>query len=108
MNLIPLQSAFINQQRDIDDNTWHVYSEEKKELGTLPNTLSPKDAMSYLHFARPFELQALNIGIKFGRQEQMKASSAQILQLKMDVDLLIRQNDKLSTKLEKFIIGKGE
>ena len=106
MNLIPLQSAYANQQRDVDNNNWHVYSEQNKDLATLPGTLSPKLAMSYIHFARPFELEALNIGINFGKQQQLKISQKQMEFYEGRIKFLEEQNEKLSNSLEKAIINK--
>ena len=60
-NLIPLQTAYIRQSKDVRNNAWVVYDTDDKELAELPNTLNPKQAMSYLHFARKFELYALNV-----------------------------------------------
>jgi len=108
MNLIPLQTAYVTQQRDIDENKWQVLDEEGNKIAELPRTLSTKEALSYLHFSKPFELKALNIGIEHGKSEMKKIAEPRIIKLLDDIKFLVEKNELLSTKLEKFIIGKGE
>jgi len=109
MNLIPLQSAQFSQQRDVDNNEWKLQDDQGNSLGkNLPGGLTPKEAMAYLHFARPFELKALNIVINFGKEEIRKDADLKILQLVEQIKFLEQQNILLSTKLEKFIIGPDE
>ena len=104
-DLIPLQTAYFNRQRDVDENNWRLFDTKDNKLYTLPGKLSPREAMSYLHFARPFELSAFNVGIWFGKTEQKKWDDAIIEKLKKDVEFLANQNIKLSEKLEKWICG---
>jgi len=106
INLAPLQSAYIKQAIDVDNNIWMVFSEQDEKLSTLPNTLNPKEAMSYLHFARKFEIDALNKGIAFGIKETADKHEALFQDLKEQNLFLQQQNEILSTKLEKFIIGE--
>lgn len=103
-NLIPLQSAYIRQSIDARNNAWVMYDTKGNELYELPNTLSPEQAMSYLHFARGFELSALNIGIQFGKKEATQAISTYVDELKARIGMLSEQNVGLATQLEKFII----
>jgi len=37
-NLIPLQTAYVRQSRDVQDNAWVVSTDKDEELGVLPNT----------------------------------------------------------------------
>lgn len=106
MNLIPLQTAYIRQSRDVKDNTWIIFnSETDEEIGELPSDFSPKEAMSYLHFARKFELEALNIGIRHGRSIEVDASDKIFQSMKNKIKELSVQNMGLSVQLEKFIIN---
>lgn len=98
-DLIPLQTAYIRQSRDVKENVWVVFDTEGNEIGELPNTLNPKEAMSYLHFARPFELEALNIGIQFGKEEAKRFYERQLANAKMFVDAVNAENERLSMKL---------
>ena len=103
-HLSPLQTAFIRQSRDVKDNAWVVFSEDGVELYDLPNNLTPKEAMAHLHFARKFELEALEAGINQGRHQSRTAATNVINELRAKVALLEQQNIGLSTQLEKFII----
>lgn len=104
-NLIKLQTAYIRQSRDIKENAWVVFSDKDEELFTLSNKLSPKEAMSYLHFARPFELEAFNIGIDYGREIEMERSEDIFKKMRGDLIVLEEMNERLSNQLAKFIIG---
>jgi len=105
MNLIPLQDAYARQSKDVDDNEWIIYSSDDVELGRLPSSLTPKEAMSYLHFGRKFEIGALDAGIKFGiRQEQEKTNKV-FQKMREQILGLETQNIGLSAHLEKLIIG---
>lgn len=107
-NLIPLQTAYIRQSKDVKNNTWVVFSECDAELGELPNTLSPKQAMSYLHFGRRFELDALNIGIRFGKGLEHTIAEKKLKQSALRIAVLERQNLDLSNALEKHIINQED
>ena len=72
-NLIPLQSAYIRQSRDVRDNAWIVFDEQGEELAELPNYLDPQEAMSYLHFARKFELDRRQAEIYEAREVREQA-----------------------------------
>ena len=103
-DLIPLQTAYAHQEMVGEDTDWRIYDARRKELGKLPANLTPKQAMSYIHFARPFEMAALNIGINFGKAQENKRLSIDLDLCKNKLKILEEQNKKLSTALEKAII----
>lgn len=105
-DLIPLQKCYIRQSKDVKNNAWVVFSEQNEELQELPGNLTPKEAMSYVHFGRKYEIEALNIGIGFGKLEERKIALRVVAELKAKIEFLEQQNIMLSTKLEKFIIGE--
>lgn len=107
-NLIPLQSAYIRQSKDVENNTWVVFTEGDVEIGKLSNTLNPKQAMSYLHFAREFELDAFNIGIMFGTKQEHEKAEKVFQQMRNKIAKLEQQNIGLSSNLERLIIGEEE
>jgi len=111
MDLIPLQSAFITTDPHNPQDSWKVIDARGRGnqlLAELAGNLSDKEAMSYLHFARPFELAALNIGIHFGKGQYKNIADKQIDFLTKKIQFLEEQNIKLSEKLEKFIITRGQ
>lgn len=107
-NLIPLQTAFIRQSRDVKDNAWVVYDTDDNEIYELPNHLNPKDAMRHIHLGRKFELEAFNIGINFGKGELRKVFDVEMAEMEQKCKALEQMNERLSTQLEKFIIGDNE
>lgn len=107
-SLIPLQTAYIRQSRDVGNNAWVVFTDKDEEIGTLSNELDPKQAMSYIHFARKFELGAFNIGIEFGKKEEHDKAEKVFQSLLAKIKELEEQNIALSDNLERFIIGEEE
>lgn len=105
IDLIPLQTAYIRQSKDVRNNAWIVYDTDGRELDELSNTFTPEQAMSYLHFARRYELEALNIGINFGKSQQSRVDKDQIIVLKQQVALLEQQNIGLAAHLQNIIEG---
>ena len=87
------------------DNTWIVFNTDNEELGKLSNTLSPKEAMSYLHFARPFELEALNTGIQFGKKEAGRFFEQQLANANKVIEEANAENERLALKLLQMIEG---
>lgn len=107
-DLIPLQTAFITQALDVESNTWFVYDTDKNLLGKLSNKLTDKEAMSVVHFARKIELQAFNIGIGFGKDQEHERAEKVFQGMMEEINTLRAQNEGLSNHLEQFIIGEGE
>lgn len=105
-NLIPLQSAYITQALDVENNTWFVYDTEGNRLGKLSNKLDEREAMSLIHFARRAELAAFNIGIEFGINKEHDKAEKVFQQMREKIQELENQNIGLSTHLEKLIIGE--
>jgi hypothetical protein len=101
----PLQSAYIRQSRDVRDNAWIVYDEAGNELAELPKHLDPQQAMSYLHFARRFELAALQEGFADGGRMIRANFEAAIAVLRMQIEQLEQQNIHLSTILNLHMEG---
>ncbi len=107
MNHTPLQTAYIRQSLDFANNTWIVFNEQGEKIGELPSEQLAHKAMSYLHFARPFELEALNEGIRQGKQFEIKKTNkmSQILKnMQNKIEDLEAKNTELYAQLEKSII----
>jgi hypothetical protein len=102
-DLIPLQTAFIQQRKTYKDNSWVVFDTDGNELFALDGALEPKTAMSYLHFARPFELEALNIGIEYGKKLAETGYIVRAETAETRARLLADENERLSMKLLQVI-----
>lgn len=105
-NLIPLQTAFITQALDVESNTWFVYDTENNLLGKLSNKLEDREAMAVIHFARKIELEALNIGIRFGEAQEHEKAEKVFQAMRAEIKQLQEQNIGLSAHLEQYIIGE--
>lgn len=107
-NLIPLQTAYATKANVIGEDWKICNADTDKVLKELPGTLDERGVMSYLHFARSFELEALNIGIAFGAAREAQKSEDIFQDLKTQNLFLQQQNEMLSGKLEQIIIGNEE
>lgn len=101
-----LATAYCRQSIDIKNNMWIVFdSESNTPIAELPHANTPKEAMSYLHFARQFEASAFDEGIKFGQARIIEEANAKINALDQLVAALKIENEGLATNLEQHIIG---
>ena len=107
-DLIDLQSAYIRQSRDVEDNAWIVFNTKSEEIGKLSSTLNPKEAMSYLHFARPFELAAFNKGIQFGKDEAKRFYENRLTKANEYIEAVNAENERLSMKILQMIEGDAD
>ena len=102
-----LATAYCRQSIDIKNNMWIVFnSESDTAIAELPYANTPKEAMSYLHFAREFEASAFDDGIRFGQARIIEEANAKINALDQLVAALKIENEGLATNLERHIIGE--
>lgn len=85
---------------------WLVMSQDNKVLGKLPKDWTVGEAMKAVHLGRKYEVEAFNRGIAFGKETRDRAYKPKMETLNEAVRILSEMNEKLSDKLEKFIIGE--
>lgn len=104
-NLIELQTAHVNQYTISGvRGDWFVEKNITNErLHTFSPLITDEEMSSIMDFARKYELEAFNIGIKFQKQKQNKLLIEQIDQLKKTITELANENDRLAIILEKHI-----
>ena len=73
-----------------------------EELGQLPSHLSEEVIFQILHFARKYELIALNAGIQFQKQHQNAILREENRILKANLQGAIKRTEQLSELLEKY------
>lgn len=104
--LVDLATAYVTQHTTKNGKQdWIVLNADEKEMATLPKELTEKEAMAFLHFARPFELVAFNKGVQFQKEkapEEMKELQRLVKQLTNDKEEMKKENVKLSNELDKI------
>jgi len=105
---IHLQNAHVTQYTSVNEKTdWKVRKNiTSEDLAELPGDLTEAEVFKVLEFARDFELIAFNTGIRFGKAEMRNHYEPIISRMKQDVLLMRSENERLASKLEKFIISE--
>lgn len=100
--LIQLQSCHMTQHSgDNGKSPWSIEENiTNDKLGELPRNLSEKEVFAIIHFARDYELKALNAGIKFQKGKNNEYLKSQIHELKIAVKGLMLENEKLAEALD--------
>lgn len=86
-------------------DVWQLKGQDDKVILELPKSFTEKQCMQVLHFARAFEVEAFNIGIAFGKGQYKEVFDPHAEGLKNQINELCAMNEKLSTQLERHIIG---
>ena len=104
-DLIPLQRAHVNQYTTSEGKSpWEVQENETNGLlATLPRDLTETQVFQVLHFARKFELLALNIGLTHSHRELIASWNLEKENLLFVIKGLETANTKLADKLAKYI-----
>ena len=84
---------------------WAVMDQDKNKIGEFPKKWDAKECMIAIRLGRKYEVEAFNIGIDFGKSEYKRVYSPIMDGLKKQVEELMAMNEKLSTQLERHIIG---
>lgn len=107
--LIDLQNAHATQYTDSEGKSvWHVRQNiTSNDLYELPGDWSEKQVFKSLHFAREFELIALNAGIQFGKKLNINQFNLEKENLLKVIKDLTASNSRLAEKLG-FFIGEEE
>lgn len=100
-----LQNAYCTQQQGGEEDRWQIRTGDGDHtlLTWLPVELDAETAMSYLHFARPFELDAYNLGHDAGSKETalLAAKDAKVAETK--ITFLENENIRLANTLDRLI-----
>lgn len=105
-DLIPLQRAHVNQYTTEKEGKtpWEVQENETNGLlAVLPRELTEQQVFAVLHFARKFELLALNIGLNHSHKELMDSWNKEKNNLLLVIKGLEQSNERLANKLASFI-----
>lgn len=78
-----------------------------QELATLNARISDEDMFAILHFARKYELAALNAGIAFQKDKQNKALNEQIARLLGERAAMIEHNEQLAVTVDRLTRGEN-
>lgn len=104
MDIIELANCHITQTTNKGvKSDWKVKKENGEDIAELPKEFTERQAMKVIHFARKFELEAFNIGIRFGKNikkpELLKDEKSKLLKV---IAELTDANTVLAEKLDNF------
>ena len=104
---IKLASAHMTQHTvDGVKTEWSVEENiTNDKLGSLPKNLSQHAVSGIMEFARHYELEAWNAGIKFQKSINNDFLTSQIKNLKHINNALIEENERLAEVLDKLTQG---
>ena len=102
--LIPLQHCHITQQTSGNTKSEWLIQQNKTEdnLGSLPKQLNEKEVFSIIAFSRKFELNALNVGIAFGKKKQKETQDKIQRDLLNKIMIAKKENERLATALDRL------
>jgi len=105
---LTLQGAYANQfTRDGVRGDYNLISSKQEPLGQWPKKLNDAEVFQLLEFARGFELEAYDLGVK----EERDRATAYINEMKRRHENLLaeirRENERLAEKLGQ-LIGEQE
>lgn len=103
--LIPLAIAHVNQYTTSKGKSqWEVQENETNELlAKLPSNFTDSEMFEVLHFARKYELNALDIGMKHMHKELISRFEIEKANLLKVINDLEAANSRLAEKLGTFI-----
>lgn len=103
--LIPLSSAHVTQYtKDGEKTDWGVLENKTENpLFELPGHLSEGDVFTVLEFARKYELNAFNVGMKHMNKEMTSRHNVEKEKLLRVIKELKAANNRLADKLGSFI-----
>lgn len=108
MTNLALQNAYATWVRNEEDNQWVVRDKDSEELYKFPAHWKEKDCMIAIKLGRKFETLAFGLGIGQGIKETQTKYKGVLKQTDAHIRFIEEQNERLSEKLEKLIIGEEE
>lgn len=109
-DIIHLQHAHITQYSGDDGKTaWKVRKNiTSEDLAELPGDFTEDEVFKVMEFAREFELIAFSEGTKLGKKVMRDTLDPFIVNLQKELQIICEENERLATKLEKFILSGVE
>ena len=90
-----------------EDSNWLVRDNEIV-LDEFPGHYTNNEMASIIDFAKKYESKAFLIGQEDAMLKEQAAADIVIYNLKLEIQNLVKENERLSTKLEQLIIGSEE
>lgn len=109
MELIKLQSAHATQYTNRGKKSdWKIQENiTNEEMGVLPGILSEAEVFAILDLARKYELNAFNVGIEYGKNQQNKLNYTKLNHLERRIELAREENERLAKILDDLTNRKG-
>lgn len=101
--LVKLAGSHITQHTNgAHKSEWEVFTNDDEEMiMKFPNNYSESDIFRIMDFAKKYELEALNAGIKFQKNRQNEVLKGIIDDQKTSLNFLKEENEKLAGALDK-------
>lgn len=103
-----LANAYSTWVRDENENEWVVYDRDNNEVFRFPKHWKDKDCALAMKFARKFSDESFEHGKAIGGAEKEGFYKPVLRQTDSHIRIIEAENEKLSTKLEKLILGEGD
>lgn len=105
--LVDLATAYATQTTTEKNGKgeWIVYNTKKLEIYRLPADWTEKQVMTAIHFARKFELIALNAGVEHQKTKipsDLKNLQKMVTNLTAERKILVNRNGELANELERL------
>jgi len=105
MEKLVLQTAYATWVMDENDNNWVIRDKDANIILKLGPNWDERKCMAAIRLGREFEKKAFGLGVDTG-MEKTKNTMNTIVQNQLNyIQELEAMNTRLSTQLEKFIIG---
>ena len=107
---IKLENAHVTQHiNGAIKSEWSLEANSSDEkLWGFPSTFTEKQMFGVLDFARKYELEAWNAGIKFGKQKTLEVYNPKIKFIEEQIEYMKKENEKLANALENSYMNTHE
>ena len=107
MEVSILHTAYVTQTTTERDGKteWIVFDKDQKIIGRLDKNLDERQAMAFLHFARPFETAAFNRGSEFQKTlipQTIRTLQSMVKNFEGEREVMRKRNIELANELEKL------
>lgn len=101
-----MENAYATWALGEDDNSWLVRDKDGTEIARLPSHWDEKMCMTAIRLARMAEKEAYDTGLADGKKVATETLKATLGKTDKHIRFIEEQNERLSEKLEKLIIGQ--
>jgi len=100
--LVKMAHAHVNQHSKGSEKTdWFIRENATEDLlGELPKKLNEKEVFYILNLVRKYELDALNVGIDYGKKQYKEVFDKETIKLRDNLKAATVENERLAEVLD--------